>query len=81
MDFISDLTKEVTKDVIGQTIFYYKIREDVSEVHEIYEEAEKCDAAVLGVIRDGIRIDKGSRNLKLKEKELYLDQVRIIFSN
>tara|TARA_A100001011_G_scaffold397900_1_gene500400 strand:+ start:553 stop:1206 length:654 start_codon:yes stop_codon:yes gene_type:complete len=39
MDFISDLTKEVTKDVIGQTIFYYKVREDVSEVHEIYEEA------------------------------------------
>jgi di/tricarboxylate transporter len=39
------------------------------DLHEIYEEAEKCDAAVLGVIRDGIRIDKGSRNLKLKEND------------
>ena len=39
------------------------------DLHEIYEEAEKCDAAVLGVIRDGIRIDKGSRNLELKEND------------
>ena len=39
------------------------------DLYEIYEEAEKCDAAVLGVIRDGTRIDKGSRNLKLKEND------------
>jgi hypothetical protein len=39
IDFISDLTKEVTKDVIGQKIFYYKIREDLTDVHDIYEEA------------------------------------------
>ena len=38
-------------------------------LYEIYKEAEKCDAAVLGVIRDGSRIDKGSRNLKLKEND------------
>ena len=39
IDFISDLTKEITKDVIGQSVFYYKVREDVSEVHDIYEES------------------------------------------
>jgi hypothetical protein len=39
IDYISDLTKEITKDVIGQAIYYYKVREDVSEVHDIYEEA------------------------------------------
>tara|TARA_S200000501_G_C20629170_1_gene658129 strand:+ start:68 stop:715 length:648 start_codon:yes stop_codon:yes gene_type:complete len=39
IDFISDLTKEVTKDVIGQRIFYYKIREDLTNVHTVYEEA------------------------------------------
>ena len=39
IDFISDLTKEVTKDVIGQKIYYYKIREDLTSVHEVYEEA------------------------------------------
>jgi hypothetical protein len=41
IDFIADLTKEVTKDVIGDVIYYYKIREDVSEVHDVYEEARE----------------------------------------
>lgn len=39
IDYISDLTKEITKDVRGQKIFYYKIREDLTDVHDIYEEA------------------------------------------
>ena len=39
IDFIADLAKEVTKDVIGDVIYYYKVREDVSEVHDVYEEA------------------------------------------
>ena len=39
IDYISDLTKEITKDVIGQKIFYYKIREDLTSVHDVYEEA------------------------------------------
>ncbi len=39
IDFISDLTKELTKDVRGQKIFYYGVREDLSQVHDIYEEA------------------------------------------
>ena len=39
VDFISDLNKEITKDVIGQKIFYYKIRTDLTDIHEVYEEA------------------------------------------
>ena len=38
IDYISDLTKEITKDVRGQKIFYYRIREDLSDVHDVYEE-------------------------------------------
>ena len=40
IDFIADLTKEITKDVIGDVIYYYKVREDVSDVHDVYEEAQ-----------------------------------------
>ena len=39
LDLISDLTKEVIKDVIGQKIFYYPIRSDVTAVHDVYEES------------------------------------------
>lgn len=41
LDFISDITKEVTKDVIGQKIFYYVVREDLTNVHDVYEEAKE----------------------------------------
>ena len=36
---ISDLTKEIIKDVIGQKIYYYRVREEYTQVHDIYEEA------------------------------------------
>jgi len=39
IDFISDITKEIIKDVVGQKIYYYKIREDLSNVHSVYEES------------------------------------------
>ena len=39
LDLISDLTKEVIKDVIGQRVFYYPIRIDVTAIHDIYEES------------------------------------------
>lgn len=39
IDLISDITKEVIKDVSGQKIFYYKVREDLTDVHDIYEES------------------------------------------
>tara|TARA_R110001592_G_scaffold188358_6_gene433603 strand:+ start:26045 stop:26686 length:642 start_codon:yes stop_codon:yes gene_type:complete len=39
IDLISDLTKEIHKDIIGQVIYYYPVREDITKVHDIYEEA------------------------------------------
>jgi hypothetical protein len=39
IDFISDITKELTKDVRGQKIFYYGVREDLSQIHDVYEES------------------------------------------
>ena len=38
-DFFSDLTKEIIKDIAGQKIFYYVVREDLSDVHDVYEES------------------------------------------
>ena len=39
VDFFSDLTKELIKDVAGQKVYYYTVREDLSDVHEVYEES------------------------------------------
>jgi hypothetical protein len=39
IDFISDITKEITKDVIGDKIYYYRVREDATQVHTLYEES------------------------------------------
>jgi hypothetical protein len=39
IDFIADLNKEIIKDVIGQKIYFYKAREDLSDIHAIYEES------------------------------------------
>jgi hypothetical protein len=36
---ISDLTKEIVKDVIGQKIYYYRVMTEVTEIHDVYEEA------------------------------------------
>ncbi len=39
LDFISDITKEIIKDVVGQKIYYYHLRDDLSRIHEVYEES------------------------------------------
>ena len=39
IDLISDLTKEVIKDIAGQKVYYYRVREDLSDIHDVYEEA------------------------------------------
>ena len=39
VDFFSDITKELIKDVAGQKIYYYTVREDLSDVHNVYEES------------------------------------------
>ena len=38
-DFFSDITKEIIKDVAGQKIYYYTVREDLSDIHDVYEES------------------------------------------
>ncbi len=55
--YVSNLTVSQNSLVLGKNL------------HEIYEVAEKCDSAVLGIIRNSIRIDKGSRNLKIEEND------------
>ena len=39
IDLISDVTKELVKDVIGQKIYYYVVREDLSVINPVYEES------------------------------------------
>ena len=38
-DFFADVAKELIKDVIGQKIYYYTVREDLSDIHDVYEES------------------------------------------
>ena len=62
LDFMSDLTKEVTKDVVGHKIYYYHVREDLSNVNNVYEESTKkvFDAP----IEIECRIDWGTPEVK-----------------
>ncbi len=39
IDYISDVTKEIVKDVIGQKIYYYPISDTKTKIHEIYRES------------------------------------------
>ena len=38
IDLINDLNKEITKDVIGQIVYFYKTRVDLSQPHDVYDE-------------------------------------------
>ena len=39
IDFINDTSKEIIKDIVGQKVYYYKVRPEYTDTHEIYEEA------------------------------------------
>jgi hypothetical protein len=41
LNFISDITKEIIKDVVGQKIYYYPINEVKTKSDEVYNEAIK----------------------------------------
>lgn len=41
MNFISDITKEIIKDVVGQRIFYYPINEVKTNSDKVYNEATR----------------------------------------
>jgi hypothetical protein len=39
-DFFSDITKELIKDVAGQKIYYYQLREDLTNTNNLYSESQ-----------------------------------------
>jgi hypothetical protein len=39
INFINDIGKELTKDVVGQKIYYFSISNIKSQVHDVYEES------------------------------------------
>lgn len=41
LNFISDLTKEITRDVVGQFLTYFPISEIKTKVHLLYNEAQE----------------------------------------
>ncbi len=41
LNFISDITKELIKDVVGQKVYYYPINEAKTKTDEVYNEALK----------------------------------------
>lgn len=66
LNFISDITKEIVKDVVGQKIIYYPISEIRTKTHELYNEAVKkffdnpiiLDALVDNNFQTDTKIDK-----------------------
>jgi len=66
LNFISDITKEIVKDVIGQKIVYYPISEIRTKTHGVYNEAVKkiydnpiiVDALVNNEFQTETKIDK-----------------------
>lgn len=65
-NFISDITKEIIKDVVGQKIIYYPISEIKTKTHGVYNEALKkvfdnpiiLDALVNNEFQSETKIDK-----------------------
>ena len=41
VDFFSDITKELIKDVVGQKVYYYTVRKDLSNINTLYEESSE----------------------------------------
>jgi len=66
LNFISDITKEIMKDVIGQKVIYYPISEIKTKTHGVYNEAVKkifdnpitVDALVNNEFQTETKIDK-----------------------
>lgn len=66
LNFISDITKELIKDVVGQRIYYYPISEIKTKTHGVYNEALKkvydnpiaLDALVDNNFQSDTKIDK-----------------------
>jgi hypothetical protein len=66
LNFISDITKELIKDVVGQKVYYYPISELKTKTHAVYNESLKkiydnpiaLDALVDNNFQNDTKIDK-----------------------
>jgi hypothetical protein len=66
LNFISDITKEIIKDVVGQKVYYYPISELKTKTHGVYNEALQkvydnpiaLDALVDNNFQNDTKIDK-----------------------
>ena len=79
LNFISDITKEIIKDVVGQKIYYYPISELKTKTHGVYNEALQkvydnpvsLDALVDNNFQSDTKIDKFGIDAQFKV-EVYL---------
>lgn len=79
LNFISDITKELIKDVVGQKIYYYPISEIKTKTHGVYNEALKkvydnpiaIDALVDNNFQNDTKIDRFGVDAQYKV-EVYL---------
>lgn len=79
LNFISDITKEIIKDVVGQKIYYYPISELKTKTHGVYNEALKkvydnpiaLDAFVDSNFQNDTKIDKFGIDTQFKV-EVYI---------
>lgn len=62
-NLISDLTKELTKDVVGQKIFYYSVSEHKTTAHDVYNEA--IDKIFDAPVEIDALVDQPERNIKV----------------
>lgn len=79
LNFISDITKEIIKDVVGQRIYYYPISELKTKTHGVYNEALRkiydnpiaIDALVDNNFQNDTKIDKFGVDAQFKV-EVYI---------
>jgi len=85
LNFISDITKEIIKDVVGQKIYYYPITELKTKTHGVYNEALQkvydnpiaLDALVDNNFQSDTKIDKFGIDAHFKV-EVYLQHRDLI---
>lgn len=66
LNFISDITKELVKDVVGQKLYYYAVNENKTRADDVYNEATTkvfdgpivLDALVDSVFQSDTKIDQ-----------------------
>jgi len=88
INFISDITKEIIKDVIGQKIIYYPISEIKTKTHDLYNEALKkvydnpiiLDALITSETQVETKVDKFGIDAQYKV-EVYIQYRDLVEKN